>query len=101
VKRVVIGAALCVALAYAGDYVWLRVRMIRPKPADPFESVTVTRLLAIPQKNGKTDYEIDQQKPEETLTCVHALFRHYGYSPCWYLKPHANQPIPMTMLPLR
>jgi hypothetical protein len=97
VQRVAAGAALTAVLLYAGDYLWLRVRMVCSKPG-PMESFTQTRLLAIPLKNGKIEYEIDPLTPEETLTCVHSLFPHYGHAPCWYLKPRANQPIPMTIL---
>lgn len=87
--------ALLLVLAYCADYLWLRVRMIHPKPGDPLESLTATRVLAIPEKGNKTSYEIDQQNPEQTITCVHSMFPHSGYSPCWYIKPRINQPIPM------
>ena len=85
-----------VACVYLVDYLVLRVRMLHATPASPFESMTRTRVLAIAQKGGKTDYQIDQVQPVETLTCVHALFRHYGHQPCWYLKPRLNQPIPIS-----
>jgi hypothetical protein len=84
--------ALVVAV-YVGDYLYLRLRMLHPKPSDPFESMTRTRVLAIPLKNGKTDYQIDLTQPSERLTCVHSLFPHYGDKPCWYLKPRLNEPI--------
>lgn len=95
-KRVLFGLVAAFAAVYAGDYVYLRIRMLHPKPAIPFESITRTRVLAIPQKNGKFDYQIDQAQPVETLTCVHSLFPHYGDQPCWYLKPRINQPIPVS-----
>jgi hypothetical protein len=69
--------------------------MLHPKPADPFEYLKALRVLAIPEQNGKTEYEVDAQNPEQTVTCVHSLFPHYGYAPCWYVKPRINQPIPM------
>jgi hypothetical protein len=69
--------------------------MMHPKPDDPFESIKSLRVLAIPEKNGKTEYEVDAQNPEQTVTCVHSLFPHSGFSPCWYVKPRINQPIPM------
>ena len=94
-KRIFIGAATVLAVLYLGDYLSVRVRMFHPKPADPFESITTLRVLAIPEKNGKTSYEIDQQNPQQNITCVHSLFPHSGYSPCWYVKPRINQPIPM------
>jgi hypothetical protein len=87
---------LLAASVYAGDYLVLRIRMLHGTPSSPFETMTRTRVLAIPQKNGKYDYEIDQVQPLEVLTCVHALFPHYGDQPCWYLKPRLNQPIPVT-----
>jgi len=92
-----IGAALAIAFiaVYAGDYLYLRIRMVHPTPMNPFESITRTRVLAIPQKSGKFDYQIDQIQPIETITCVHSLFPHYGDQPCWYLKPRLNQPIPV------
>ena len=80
---------------YVGDYLYLRIRMRHPKPADPFETLKSLRILAIPEKNGKTEYEVDSLNPEQTVTCVHSLFPHFGYSPCWYIKPRINQPIPM------
>jgi len=69
--------------------------MLHPKSADPFESLKTLRVLAIPEKNGKTEYEVDARNPEQTVTCVHSLFPHFSYSPCWYVKPRINQPIPM------
>jgi hypothetical protein len=94
-KRILIGVIAIAALTYLGDYIFLRVRMLHPRPADPFESLKGLRVLAIPEKNGKTEYEVDAQTPEQTVTCVRALFPHSGYSPCWYVKPRLNRPIPM------
>jgi len=95
VKRILAAAVLASALLYGVDYGWFRVRLLHPKPNDPLESIRALRVLAIPEKSGKTSYEIDQVNPEQTVTCVHSLFPHGGYSPCWYMKPRINQPIPM------
>jgi hypothetical protein len=94
-RRILSAVLLLAASAYSVDYLWFRIRMTHPKPGDPLESIKSLRVLAIPQKNGKISYEIDQLKPEETITCVHSWFPHSGYSPCWYVKPRINQPIPM------
>jgi hypothetical protein len=94
-RRILISIIAIAAVIYIGDYLFLRVRMLHPKPADPFESLKALRVLAIPEKDGKTEYEVDAQNPEQTVTCVHSLFPHSGYSPCWYVKPRINQPIPM------
>jgi hypothetical protein len=98
VKLIGFAALGTLILLYACDYLWFRIRLIHPKPADPLESVRALRVLAIPEKGGKTSYEIDQQNPEQTITCVHSWFPHAGYSPCWYVKPRINQPIPMTII---
>jgi hypothetical protein len=94
-RRILVGAVVGFAVLFLGDYLYVRVRMLHPKSADPFESLKTLRVLAIPEKNGKTEYEVDARNPEQTITCVHALFPHSGYSPCWYVKPRINQPIPM------
>jgi hypothetical protein len=94
-KRALMALLAALALVYCVDFVSLRVRMLHPKSADPFESLTALRVLAIPEKNGKTAYEVDSENPHQTITCVHSLFPHSGFSPCWYVKPRINQPIPM------
>jgi len=94
-KRVMFVILPSLALLFCTDYLYVRVRLLHPKPADPFETIKALRVLAIPEKNGKTSYEVDSQNPEQTVTCVHSLFPHSGYSPCWYVKPRINQPIPM------
>lgn len=94
-KRTLTGVVFVLGILYGSDYLYVRVRMLHPTPTFPFESLKKVRVLAIPEKNGKTEYEVDAQNPELTVTCVHALFPHSGYSPCWYVKPRINQPIPM------
>jgi len=74
-KRILVGAVAALAVLYIGDYLSVRIRMLHPKPADPFESLKALRVLAIPEKNGKTEYEVDAQNPVQTVTCVHSLFR--------------------------
>jgi hypothetical protein len=95
IKRILIVVVAAVTLVYCGDYLWFRIRMVHPKPGDPLEILTAARVLAIPEKGNKTSYEIDQQNPVQTVTCVNSWFPHSGYSPCWYIKPRINQPIPM------
>jgi hypothetical protein len=94
-KGITVGALAACAVLYVGDYLSVRIREIHPRPADPFETLKSVRVLAIPEKNGKTEYEVDALNPEQIVTCVHSLFPHNGYLPCWYVKPRINQPIPM------
>ncbi len=95
IARLALAVVSALLLAYIGDSLWFRVRMIHPKATDPLESFTGPRVLAIPEKGNKTSYEIDQQNPVQTVTCAHSWFPHAGYRPCWYVKPRLNQPIPM------
>ena len=100
IKRILIAVALAIVLVYAGDFVSVRVRMLHPKPGNPFETITALRILAIGEKGNKTEYSVDPIQPQQTAECVHALFPHNGDSPCWYLKRKFAQPIPMVILPL-
>jgi hypothetical protein len=75
-------------LVYAGDYLSLRYRI--PHRREPFGTVQIQPLYAIHEKNGKTEYDFP---PPETETCVHSLFPHFGYAPCWYLRRHTEKRI--------
>ena len=97
VKRVLIAAVLAALLLYLGDTLSVRLRNIHPRPSDPFESLTGPRILAIPENSGKIAYEPDIQQPTQTITCVHALFSHSGFSPCWYVRKQMQQPVPMVV----
>lgn len=97
-KRVLGVTLLLFALVYAGDYLFVRVRMAYPKAGAALGSVTMERLYAIPLKNGKTEYEFDAVKPEVIVPCVHSLFPHMGYRPCWYLRRNSQKPIPMVIM---
>ena len=79
-RRILGGAVLLLVAVYTGDYVSLRYRI--PKNREPLGSVQVRRYYAVMKKDGKPDFYFN---PPETQTCVHALFPHFGYSPCWYL----------------
>jgi hypothetical protein len=94
-RQALIWILLLTGCIYAADVLVLRIRAMHATPNNPFETMTRTRVLAIPKKNGKYEYQIDQLQPAETLTCVHSLFPHYGDKPCWYVKPRLNQPIPV------
>lgn len=83
------------AVIYVCDYLYFRVRLAHPRPADPLETFTAPRLYAIGEKGGKIDYEIDAQNPEQIFVCAHSWFPHAGHAPCWYIKKKSQQPIPM------
>lgn len=97
-KQILYAILLVIAIAYGYDYASVRRRMGAQKPGDPFDVVTYPHLLAIPQKGNKVDYELDAQSPMETESCVHSLFPHYGYTPCWYVLRRSKNPTQMMIV---
>jgi hypothetical protein len=95
VKRGVISLIVLLAVVYADDYLQVRWKMAHANSGEAFGTVQMERLYAIPQKNGKVEYEFDAVQPEVTTPCVHALFPHMGETPCWYLQRNSQKPIPM------
>jgi len=95
-RWIVIAAAVSVAVLYAGDYVSVRYRMAHKTVTDPIESTQVRPLYAVPRKDGKDEFDFGDT---ETQTCVHSLFPHFGYSPCWYMKREDQEPIPISSAP--
>jgi hypothetical protein len=77
VLAVVVGLPPAVYLA---DALLLRFRMANG-PGQPLEATTV--YLATRLKSGKLEIFSDQPQTE---VCAHALFPHFGYRPCWYLR---------------
>ena len=97
-RRTAVLVVALVGLVYAGDYAVVRSRVAYPRLGNAFGSVQVVRLLAIPLKNGRTEYELDALQPQVTVTCVRALFPHLGHQPCWYVRRRSQKPIPMVIL---
>lgn len=87
-KRGVTIVVLLLAAVYGGDYASVRFRI--PPGRVPFGSVTVRRYYAAMKKDGKPDFYFN---PPEAEPCVHALFPHFGYPPCWYLSRHTTQEV--------
>ena len=98
ISRIIYAPLLLLAVAYGYDYASVRHRISENKPGDPFDVVTYPHLLAIPQKGNKVEYALDAQSPMESDPCVHSLFPHYGYTPCWYVRRRAKTPTQMTIL---
>ena len=97
-NRIIYALLMLLAVAYGYDYASVRRRMSAKNPGDPFDVVTYPHLLAIPQKGNKVEYALDAQSPMESDPCVHSLFPHYGYTPCWYVQRRAKTPTQMTIL---
>ena len=95
-KRLLVLALAVLAVVYLADYFWFRYRMRSQKPGDPLEVVKVKPLYAVAQKNGRVEYILAD--PVD-ITCVHSIFPHAGYNPCWYVVQQSGRPIPMVILP--
>ncbi len=80
------GFVLALAILYGGDYLVIRLRIWRNR--DPLGTVQIERYTAVHEKSGKTEFTFDQP---ETATCIHSLFPHFGYAPCWYLNKHTEK----------
>ena len=96
--RTLYALLMLLAIAYGYDYASVRLRANAQKPGDPFDVVTYPHLLAIPQKGNKVEYALDAQSPMESDPCVHSLFPHYGYTPCWYIVRKSKSPTQMWIL---
>jgi hypothetical protein len=80
-KRVLLIVAALLCALYIGDYVLLRHQMSVDSNA-ALGTIQVRRYWEIPNKSGKLEFSFD---PPAMQTCVHSLFPHLGYSPCWYV----------------
>jgi hypothetical protein len=85
--------AAAAALAYAADYLSLRLAIPH---REPFDSVDVRHLYAVKLKNKQTNYMFQAPQPTE---CVNSLFPHYGDNPCWYTKRHTTVEINVDSSP--
>ena len=74
------GVAAVAVVVFLVDYGVFRLRVATGRAA--YGSVVVRNYYAVMQKNGKTEFLFD---PPQPWTCVHSLFPHAGYLPCWYL----------------
>jgi hypothetical protein len=79
VKRMITAVVVCLVLIYAIDYLLLHHKISNPDQTVAFG--TITTFYATPTKDGKMEIFTDQPQTE---TCVHSLFPHSGYRPCWY-----------------
>jgi len=97
-NRFLYALIMLLALAYGFDYASVRRRVNAQKPGDPFDVITYPHVLAIPVKGNKVDYELDAQSPMESDPCVHSLFPHFGYTPCWYVVRKSKSFTQMTIV---
>ena len=94
-RRALLVALAIIAIAYILDFSWYHLRLNLPSLGAAASSMHRTRIIAIPGKNNRVEYEIDSLQPEEDVPCTNTLFPHSGHAPCWYLARHLNDPIQM------
>ncbi len=87
-NRVAAGLVIAFAVVYGIGALWVQIRIARH--SDPTSKVQVHVVLAIPQKNHRTEFI---QGETEDQTCVHSVFPHRGWQPCWYLQRHTEKQI--------
>jgi hypothetical protein len=97
-RGTVLAVVAMLGASYAGDYVWLRYRMNGANAGTALGAVEVRRYWEIPNKSGKFEYSFD---PPVMQTCVHSLFPHLGYSPCWYVNREKLQRVAQLDVPAR
>ena len=86
----VIAMVAAVIIVYGGDYLSIRYRMSHKASKPPFAVLKFRPTYAIPQKDGKDEFDFGDP---ETETCVHSLLPHFGYRPCWYASKEVQKPI--------
>jgi hypothetical protein len=94
-RRILTGLLVLIVATFVVDVGWYQCRKWIPKLGAANGSVHRIRLFVIPGKANKVEYQVDAVRPEEDVTCSHSLFPQGGNRPCWYVKKHANDPIPM------
>lgn len=86
--RGIVALLVLLGVIYVADY--LSVQYHFPSGRPQFGQVTVYPFYVIHVKGGKIQYEPGQPEPD---TCVHSVFPHYGYTPCWYMTRHTDKHI--------
>ncbi len=81
-KRIVLTAAIGFVAVYAGDWAIFRLR------GSPSSKVTVNRMLVVPLKGNKKEYDYLGSDDEP---CSVSLFSQAGQAPCWRLRRNSNQ----------
>lgn len=89
------GTLAAASLLYAGDYLYVVHERNHPETGGAVGTVKIQPMYAVPQKDGKAELYLGDP---ETDTCVHSIFPHFGYAPCWYLNRKKNDMVPMVIL---
>jgi hypothetical protein len=86
VLRTLAVGAILIAAVYCGDYLRLRHKIVLRQ--EPFGSVKIESYTSIQEKNNRVEYRFGGA---EVQSCARSIFPHFGYTPCWYLRRHAER----------
>jgi hypothetical protein len=86
IQRVILSLIAAVALVYSGDYFWAK-HLMAGGGSNALGTVMVQREWDIPRKDGRVEFDMD---PPEAESCIHSMFPHFGYTPCWYAARHTT-----------
>ena len=85
-RRAILGLIAVAALLYSGDYLWAK-HLMAGGNSSGLGTVMVHHEWDIPRKDGRVEFDVD---PPEAESCIHAMFPHFGYTPCWYAVRHTT-----------
>lgn len=80
--RIALIAVASLCALYFADAIVLRLSR------QPHGEVQIRRYYAMPLKGGKTEFG---DAGVEKDTCVHSVFPHSGFAPCWYAIRHKEK----------
>ena len=92
--RALIAAIAAMVVLYGGDYIAAK-RGVAKNQSAWIESVKVQPMYIIPHKDSKAEYVFGEP---QMVTCLHSIFPHFGYNPCWYVKKNAQPAVPMMII---
>lgn len=85
-KRIAVIALGALFVVYLADTlaIWIPI----PPSRQVYGEVQVRVFYAMPLKGNRTEYEDGGIQKQ---ACVHAIFPHFGDSPCWYASRHTQK----------
>jgi hypothetical protein len=95
VRWVLIVVVVLFAALYGADYAIAKIRVAK-NASGSLESVKVQPLYIIPHKDSRAEYVFGDPQMK---TCLHSIFPHFGYGPCWYVKRNLQPTVSMTIVP--
>jgi len=90
--RAAISALGIVAVVYAADYLSFRYHL--PASRTLLSTIQINVFYRTPHQDGR--FEVSEGDPESQV-CVHTIFSHAGYPPCWRTKNETWIDLPVLL----